>query len=409
MKDKSSTLPSSAAAEEIGYNNYILTEIFRRLPAKPLFRFKMVSKSWHNLISNTDWSVLWKPKPTSGLYMCKYAREYNRNIKFHFIPLDGDLQSKPSSKPLERSLAFIKAPVQILQSCNGLFLCCSPEATAFDQGKSIYYICNPVTKQFTTLPRPHGHPVEGTIRCINLAVDFSKSLEYKVVAISYHSGRVPVSRNQVEVYSSKTRSWKFSGGTFEAETHEIDYESGAYWKSALHWPSFSSETAPYFDVDKECLGVMPMPPFQTTNGLRSFSYFGESNGHLLLIDFDSGRRVSQFSIFEMKDDYSEWFVKYRVNLYAVETGLPKADHHSVGKRGPYFQFDSVDVLSLVRREDDDESFMVLHKNGICIAYNLIMGTSTRLCDLPLRRGDSMELMLKGWRLVHHFIETPFWV
>lgn len=411
MGDESSTLPPSDAAAKIGYNHLILTQMFRHLPAKPLFRFKMVCTDWKTLISSTDWPELRQRKLISGLYMCKYANEPNPDLVYQFIRLDPDGKFTPSSKPTKRSLGYVDASVRILQSCNGLFLCSSANGTASDPTNSIYII-NPLTKQFTELPRPRGSPVDGSIHCINLAVDFSKSLEYKVVALSHRSGQAASHRIQIEVYSSKTGTWEFSRVSSVIGSYEIDYRSGTYWKSAIHWPSFRLHKAPYYDVDKDSLLVMPMPPIQGGYRWRSFAYFGESNGRLLLIDYNRGKIGARFYIFEMKDDYSQWWAKYSVDLSDIECELPKY-HRPMQVSEPGTDgvppLDGINVLSVVCRDDNRQSFIVIYKNGICIAYYFNRLDCRKICNLPLSSGDLTELRINGRRAAHHYIETPFWV
>lgn len=271
-----------------------------------------------------------------------------------------------------------------------------------DQSTSIYYICNPVTKQFTALPRPHGNHEDGTIRSMNQAVYFSQSLQYKVFAISAGSGQGPTTTFQIEIYSSETRTWRFSGDTFEAKPNDIVFRSGVFWNSAIHWPSYTSETAPYFNLNKECFESMPMPPFQGTSESRSLFYFGVSNGHLHLIDCNHSASLALFVVYEMKNDYTEWFVKYLVDFSTIDI---RSSKKVVGREGSY----TLDLLSLVRREVEEESFMVFHYNGTCIAYNLTEGTSKKLCDISVRGSDALALRMEGWMLVHQHIDIPFWV
>jgi hypothetical protein len=47
----------SSSAETIGSNQDILTEILLRMPAKPLLKFKRVSKQWLSSISDPAFSV----------------------------------------------------------------------------------------------------------------------------------------------------------------------------------------------------------------------------------------------------------------------------------------------------------------------------------------------------------------
>lgn len=59
---------------------------------------------------------------------------------------------------------------------------------------------------------------------------------------------------------------------------------------------------------------MPMPPVPDGWDSGIYQYFGESGGHLLLIDFCG---ASPFIVYEMRTDYSGWFVKHHVDLGGV--------------------------------------------------------------------------------------------
>lgn len=125
----------------------LLTEILIRLPAKPLLRFKTVSISWLSIISGSHVSMLWKPKPDSGLFVTTATDESSIKYrhKHDFIPLINGLKHKA----LMRSLLLDQdRSIQILHSCKGLFLTRSTREHAI-----YYFICSPVTKKFITIRR----------------------------------------------------------------------------------------------------------------------------------------------------------------------------------------------------------------------------------------------------------------
>lgn len=61
--------------------------------------------------------------------------------------------------------------------------------------ESIYYVCNPTTKQFTTLPQINAGDNK-SILGINLAFDPFKTLHYTVIC--FWTTKVPDSRDPVE-------------------------------------------------------------------------------------------------------------------------------------------------------------------------------------------------------------------
>ncbi|GER29579.1 F-box family protein [Striga asiatica] len=124
----------------------------------------------------------------------------------------------------------------------------------------------------------------------------------------------------------------------------------------------------YFNVDNQLFGTMPIPP--TGWGCRDNYYledtcaddyyfgescvddyyFGESCGHLHYIYV----RL-QFKVYEMRRDYSEWFVKYEVNLFPL---LKEA----------------FSILCVVRGEKEEGSFLVVQIPGKAVRYNIVCGT-----------------------------------
>ncbi|KAI8570222.1 hypothetical protein RHMOL_Rhmol01G0017300 [Rhododendron molle] len=108
----------SPAAELISGNVDLLTEIFLRLPAKSLIRFKSLSKHWLSLVSHPQFSAKHSsrnPRPSiSGLYF--YHRSSLESLSLH------------GRKNL-LSIPFVDGPEgtgsipRIRNSCNGLLLC----------------------------------------------------------------------------------------------------------------------------------------------------------------------------------------------------------------------------------------------------------------------------------------------
>ncbi|KAA8536820.1 hypothetical protein F0562_029298 [Nyssa sinensis] len=339
--------PTSSPTADL--NDDLLRQIFLCLGAKPLFRFQSVCKHWRSLLSNPLFLLDWKPKTVSGLFFRRFSRFYNPNIKFNFIPIHTENQYNSNSISLCKatlgSLNFANDSngIKILQACNGLLLC-SSTGSIEDDISHIYYVYNPTTKQFTTLPRP--------------------------------------------------RSGGVLGSGPEESRNIIQFKAGVFLNGAIHWPSSSTNRSLYFNVNEELLQTMPMPPTDDNKYPRSIRYFGESRGHLHLIEFYDSSTL-QFNIFEMKMDYSEWFVRYHVDLNTVVT---------VTATPPDFF-----VLCLLRGEIEEDSALVLYMVGQVISYNLNDKTSNKICDLKLRHSDVAYLKEYKYLIVHQYIETPFQV
>lgn len=360
--------------EAIANNNDLLAEILVRLPVKSLVRFESVSKGWYSLISDHNFSRRLLPDSVVGLIL--------GHIQYEFVPLI----EKPSFHAPFNSLTFDDNPrgLKILHSCNGLLCCSSIYAYT---SKHNYYIYNPTTNQFFKLPQV---PIEDTV-CIGgvgLAFDPAKSPYYKVVVLrqpdrliksNEHDRRVEFRdaelidyvSYQIEIYSSKTRTWRPSGNPFNAAVG-TRFERGVYCNGAIHWIN-DWDTSLYFNVDEEKLGEMPtMPPIPEGWEERRLRYLGESQNHLHIIEL-YGPRTEQFKIYEMKSDYSNWFVKYHVNLDAIPVAFPEMISRNLG-----YEFC---IFCVVREANDEESYMVLHIPGKVIRYNLKDGSFKKICDL----------------------------
>lgn len=149
----------------------LLTEILLRFPIKSLIRFKLVSKHWHYLITNTKFCHLRNPNPNPALGLLLPFPNFRISPLFEYVPFS---VQNPTNPPL-RKLKFTKdsSRISILKSCNGLLLCSSLRARNHNLK---YYVYNPTTKRFTTLPKPdQGTGIRKKICGINLAFDPPKS------------------------------------------------------------------------------------------------------------------------------------------------------------------------------------------------------------------------------------------
>lgn len=381
---------STSSTEAAIANDHILTEILRRLPIKSLFRSKLVSKHWFSLIADDPQLALRQnpdPSCVSGLFLYPSLVGYtvwNDFISLNepgldFLSLFND--KSPADDALEVGVGFIMIPnlsgLIIQSSCNGL-LCCLGYNEIDRRGG--YHVINPTTKQFTTLPDPHPHDgYDG----LNLAFDPSRSPFYKVVNV-WNADDVPwtdpddfYSVYRIEVYSSDARSWRASSEPFIVDVRNIGFRDGIYWNGALHWFSKRGDGY-YFDLEQERLWRMPALPVR--EGMtwydRSLLHPLVARGHFHALEI-YGPAGSQLDVYEMEDDYSGWFVKYHINLDPVAAAFPRMGQMLASRR----QDEAYCVLSLVREEKDEESFLVLHVPGEIIRFNLVDQSFSIIHDL----------------------------
>lgn len=362
-----STSSTSSSAEEIAGIIDLLIEILVRLPVKSLIKFKCVSKGWLSLISNRDFCSRHcssSPNVVSGIFLSKNFNEE----EFDYVALD-----ERSGPALSEYLTFVNHPegLNIRQSCNGLLLCYSGGWRNHD-----YYICNPTTRQYTTLPKPHCDVDDSNnYQVLFLAFDPSKSPHYKVVDVFYEYGYFYPCH--IEVYSSDTACWKVSRNPDRFDEFSQCYVGGVFWNDAFHWASLD-EPCFYFDVEQEELRKLPMPPnpegFLDGTELSRIRYSGESGDHFYIARvFDNIR----FDVMEMKRDCSGWFVKYIVNLDTLCSVYPEMIENEENFRED-FLFIPISIVG--SKTDDEESFMVMHILGKVIRYNFKNETSKVLFE-----------------------------
>ncbi|KAJ7974833.1 putative F-box family protein [Quillaja saponaria] len=366
---------SSFSVISVANNEELLIEILLRLPIKSLLKFKSVSKYWLSLISCSHFSYLHKdhnpfPNSASGLFLRRHSPLVNPQFSFVDLNLNPDTCSSASF----RSLTFIDNPsgVNILQSCNGLLLCSSfPGA---NQSKTNYYIYNPTTKQYSLLP-PFGssNGALRTVFAVSLAFDPFKSPYYKVVCVrdSGSSGN----HFQFEIYSSDTGLWRVCGSSLSAFSN-VQFYGGVYWHGSVHWISTLGNSL-YFNIDKEEVQELPMPPIPDFSLKRVFNYFEESRDHLHLIEIYDFQNL-EFNVYEIERDYSGWFVKYHVDLGAVPIAFPEMKTTTSSDLHCY----RFSILSVVRGQRDENSYLVLSIPGKVVRYNFQDKTFHKLCDIP---------------------------
>ncbi|KAK1351708.1 F-box domain [Heracleum sosnowskyi] len=369
------TSPIIASAVEVASNEDLLIEIMLHVPINTLKGFKSVSKQWFSLITNLHFSRLRNPLPSaSALFFITFSCRSNPD--YQFIPLD---VSDDCAAPF-KTLDFVHDPlgpgISVLQSCNGLLLCASHRARIFNHR---YYVYNPTTKQFATLPqikRKYSKYICG----MNLAFDPVKSPYYKVVCVgrSETDGKL----FHIEIYSSETRLWRVSGQPFKAPKF-TEFQTCTYWSGSVHWwkgfvhsSLWSDEPyALYFKVEEENIEQLPMP-MKVINTVQMegqemvelheqvATYLGVSEGHWHLVEVYSNS-TCLFNVYdEMASDYSGWFVKYQVDLSAISdvfTEIITNDRYGY----------TFNILSLVRRgKEEDGSFLVLEMpGGKIVRYN----------------------------------------
>ncbi|KAL3650085.1 hypothetical protein CASFOL_006488 [Castilleja foliolosa] len=337
-----------SSAQIVASIDDLLTEIFLRLPMKSLCRFKLVSKNWDSIISDPGFSLLRNPDPNPSVGLI-FSVPTSPSKGPYAKVLSFDKSTNPQIRTLENfSNPF---PCKILSSCNGLLLISSISGT-YNCGYPVrYFICNPTTGKYFGLPETDER--EDYVYCFKayLAFDPSRSPHYKVVCareLPYNKRKYQY-QYQLEVYSSETGCWRKFGGPLSGH---VNFSRGVYLNGAIHWISYySSMKSSYIkldDDDDEMPHEMPTPPHA---GSTPYYYFGESCGRLHFIQGHMEVNVMVFNVLEMSTDYSEWFVKYKIDNFN-------------------FTCRDFKICSLVWGKKDEDSFLVFKFPGEFLRCNL---------------------------------------
>ncbi|KAL2933973.1 hypothetical protein RDABS01_017092 [Bienertia sinuspersici] len=385
--------PSSAttSGEVIATNYDLATQILLHLPATSVVNLKITSKLWclissdHYFITNHTVS---HPPLLSGLFLHYLGRA--RASSHEYATLQPINRSKYT--PLQFVGALNSLDLHILQSCNGLLLCSS--------NTNGYYICNPTTLQRRLIPLPKEWLVFGPL-ALNLAFDPRKSPYYKVVRVKRLYGKQP--NYQVEVYSSETGQWKVSGEAF-VEAQEVNFKQGVYCKGAIHWLKPTSSCL-YFDIDNECIKVTPEPPRAKQFDVSERDYFGQSNGCLYLV---VRRHLPNFTLFQMEDDYSGWFMKYFVDLDVLASSFPSMARNFYNT--PIFcRFYECNVLCVVDNNtgkgnnENGQLNLVVSIPGEIVYFNPCTNVSNKIAQLMVCPFDE-SVWFRDF-FVHEYVET----
>ncbi|CAL5328575.1 unnamed protein product [Camellia sinensis] len=360
------------SAEKVAADDNLLKQIFIRLPPKPLFSFKTVSERWFNLISDPyvvgDWIP---PNSPSSFYFRRYSSPFSPDIEFNHISVNGFVDS---SLPVSLNLFDEPDGVKILQSCNGLLLISSSWPSA-DSVHTRYYVLNATTKKYSMIPRPKNGDNRNFLVSMNLAFDPAISLHYKVVAFRSRKWNSPNFR--IAVYYSETQTWVFSEKSFTL-SENIVVDNGIFLNGKIHWPRCYSKESTCYDINRDEFLPLPMP-----SCLKKVPvFFGECGGHLRLIECYKrcGRR---FDVLELENDYSEWVVKYRVDLQMGVSAFPEMIRPCPGRFPTY----GVDVLCFLGSEVGGDLCLMLYIPFKVISYNFKDRSFRKVCDLKLLPAD----------------------
>ncbi|KAL1359013.1 hypothetical protein HN51_004233 [Arachis hypogaea] len=290
----------------------VVIQILARLPVKPLLRCKTVCKLWYKLLFDK--------------YFIQVYNEVSRKNPMILVEIsDSSLVSKSSLICVDNlrgvsefSLDFLNDRVKVRASCNGL-LCCSSIPD-----KGVFYVCNPVTREFRLLPKSRERPVtrfypDGEATLVGLACD-SMYQKFNVVLAGCHRtfGHRPDGSFICLVFDSEMNKWrKFISFQDDHFTH-MNKNQVVYVNNALHWLTASATYILVLDLSCDVWRKMPLP--------YELSY--RVGNRIYLLDFDGSLSVIQISeawmnIWVLKDYWKdEWCLVDKVSLRCIRGMVP---------------------------------------------------------------------------------------
>lgn len=218
---------------------------------------------------------------------------------------------------------------------------------------------------FITLPKP---PFRKTrVPCVlsfTIAFDPAKSSYYEVLALC--DTDTSESIYHIQIYSSKTDSWRDAGDPFPFSPPGRLLVSGMYWNGSVHWIDQWSATLHYFDIECELMKTLAMPtqPYPERDYSRSIVYFKECREHIHLMEMRKDD-MPRADIWEMCMDYTGWNVKYNVDLSPLTIVYPSI----LLDRDFLFRRFGLDVL-LIEEGEDSSRLILWILNDKVISFDL---------------------------------------
>ncbi|CAH9101031.1 unnamed protein product, partial [Cuscuta epithymum] len=286
------------------FSNDLLLEILHRIPAKSAVRCKAVCKRWRNLISTHFFMDLFcSHHPLrEGKEECLAT---GCSTKIHMFLIH------PHFEP-DFSLDFLpffeaaKDSKFILGFSNGLLLC-NPDP----KDQIFYYICNPITKNWVSLPAaPAVH------EDLDISVGFAHYPDlscpgFKIVRVLPPLNTKPVSDFEVDIFCSWTGTWTRRTVTSPKPitwVRLVVLPPAVFYRGCLHWLIRDFHTIVY-DVKNDKINFIVDRP----NGLVEFwgmDLYGFSLcGGLFYV---AQLHYTVLIIWQL--NHNEWTMKRKVNL-----------------------------------------------------------------------------------------------
>ena len=300
----------------------LLCKILKRLPSSQwVLQCKSVSKRWYSLISDPCFI-----RSFIHHRHCHQFSEQQFNFLSHYsrdecVVLPSNTSELCSRKISVNSLLGIEdsSSFSIEASFNDLLLVNSRRSLL----EALYHICNPLTRECLTLPRPPLSNKEVIVGFICDPYSCNKEqgcitnthYRYKVIRI-YSPTKSNSTQLEMDIFSSETSEWCNSVVSLPWGLNPFTFKSALAGVVAcngmLHW------------VDTNSNGIVVFDPF---NDVEQCHYIDPPIGlwataKISLGLFQGRLRIfhncdEEFYVWELKDNYGTWCMKHKVNLKKI--------------------------------------------------------------------------------------------
>ncbi|KAK9112772.1 hypothetical protein Scep_020291 [Stephania cephalantha] len=286
----------------------IIQEILPRLPIKSLFRFKLVSKKWLNLITHDPLFLAHHshkgPSRTNitspSYFSCKSELFFSTDDCYQFK------WCKPN---------FLTGVMDdVMGSTNGLvYGVCS--------GYRKIFICNPITKHTVYVPNPEKQ-LTLSLACNPCNPSTGFTIVNPIFLREENDGTHNVDVFQFRVYSSKMGEWRESenASAFRVPRRCLKFRmcqavytgrKKVYWSLMRH--------ILWFDIEEDVAGLVECPDhgnFVRPDEDGSFTEIGECDGAVSYSCMTRNGNIEIWLLIE-KDNEFEWAKKHTVRLQRI--------------------------------------------------------------------------------------------
>ncbi|KAL6193603.1 hypothetical protein ACLB2K_034687 [Fragaria x ananassa] len=290
----------------------VVLQILSRLPIKSLFRSKTVCKLWCRLVSDKYFIQLYNELAVKNSMLLVEVSE-SSGLKSSLICVDDQ------KGVCEFDLGFLKDRVKVRASCNGL-LCCSSIPD-----KGVYYVCNPMTREFKLLPKSRERNVtrfypDGEATLVGLACNLA-SQKFNVVLAGYHRtfGHRPDGTFKCMIYDSETNKWRKFITFQDDQFSHMNKNQVVFVNGMLHWLTGGGcSCILVLDLEYDMWRKMSLPD-ELNCGMGNRFYLLELDGCLSVIQISD----TWMKIWVLKDYVrEEWRLVDTVSLRCIKGLVP---------------------------------------------------------------------------------------